>query len=95
MGERWGSLGELTASVASKAAAPARAHLHAIRSRQRGVTEENSPDSDKPIQRDSKRVTLRIDRKLLHMSCFLDGFYFQYIIICVNLIYEAYSIALH
>lgn len=62
MGERWGSLGELTASVASKAAAPARAHLHAIRSRQRGVTEENSPDSDKPIQRDSKRVTLRIDR---------------------------------
>lgn len=55
VGERWGSLGELTASVASKAAAPARAHLHAIRSRQRGVTEENSPDSDKPIQRDSKR----------------------------------------
>ncbi|XP_073224129.1 uncharacterized protein [Cicer arietinum] len=55
VGERWGSLGELTASVASKAAAPARAHLRAIKSRQRGVTEENSQDSDKTIQRDSKR----------------------------------------
>ncbi|KAJ1377694.1 putative CWF19-like protein 2 isoform X2, partial [Sesbania bispinosa] len=53
--ERWGSLGELTASVASHAAAPARAHLRAIKNRQRGITEENSPDSDKPIERDSKR----------------------------------------
>ncbi|PNX92720.1 cwf19-like protein 2-like, partial [Trifolium pratense] len=59
VGERWGSLGELTASVASKAAAPARAHLRAIKSRQRGVTEENSPDYDKPIQRDSKRDYIR------------------------------------
>lgn len=57
MGERWGSLGELTASVASHAAAPARAHLRAIKSRQRGITDENSPDSDKRGRRDSKRVT--------------------------------------
>ncbi|XP_050907428.1 uncharacterized protein LOC127120883 isoform X2 [Lathyrus oleraceus] len=55
VGERWGSLGELTASVASGAAAPARAHLRAIRSRQRRVAEDNSPDSEKPIPRDSKR----------------------------------------
>ncbi|CAI8582928.1 unnamed protein product [Vicia faba] len=55
VGERWGSLGELTASVASEAAAPARAHLRAIKSRQRRVAEENSPDSQKHIQRDSKR----------------------------------------
>ncbi|XP_047171883.1 CWF19-like protein 2 isoform X1 [Vigna umbellata] len=45
--ERWGSLGELTASVASNAAAPARAHLRAIKNRQKGITEEKSPDSDK------------------------------------------------
>ncbi|XP_014513704.1 CWF19-like protein 2 [Vigna radiata var. radiata] len=45
--ERWGSLGELTASVASNAAAPGRAHLRAIKNRQKGITEENSPDSHK------------------------------------------------
>ncbi|XP_014513706.1 CWF19-like protein 2 [Vigna radiata var. radiata] len=45
--ERWGSLGELTASVASNAAAPARAHLRAIKNRQKGIREENSPDSNK------------------------------------------------
>lgn len=78
MGERWGSLGDLTASVASQAAAPARAHLRAIKSRQRGATEENSTDSDKPIRCDSKRVTLRTDKELFHVSfCFLGGFYFQ------------------
>ncbi|CAL5207521.1 unnamed protein product [Lathyrus oleraceus] len=55
VGERWGSLGELTASVASKAAAPAWAHLCDIKSRQRRVTEENSLEYEKPIQRDSKR----------------------------------------
>ncbi|WVY98476.1 hypothetical protein V8G54_030627 [Vigna mungo] len=41
--ERWGTLGELTASVASNAAAPVRA----IKNRQKGIREENSPDSDK------------------------------------------------
>jgi hypothetical protein len=67
VGERWGSLGELTASVASKAAAPACAHLRAIKSRQRGVTEENSPDYDEHIRWDSKKVTLRKDRKQLYL----------------------------
>lgn len=65
MVERWGcSLGELTASVASKAAAPARAHLRAMKSTQRRVTEENSLDYEKPIQRDSKRVNLTTNQLL-------------------------------
>ncbi|KAK7380824.1 hypothetical protein VNO78_33343 [Psophocarpus tetragonolobus] len=53
--ERWGSLGELTASVASHAAAPARAHLCAVKNRQRGRTKENSSDFDKHGRRDSER----------------------------------------
>jgi hypothetical protein len=65
--ERWGSIGELTASVASQAAAPARAHLRAIKSRQRVMAEENLPDSVKNGQRDSKRVTLRT----IFLWCFL------------------------
>ncbi|XP_027367244.1 CWF19-like protein 2 isoform X2 [Abrus precatorius] len=59
MEERWGSLGEFTASVASHAAAPARAHLRAIKNRQKGITEENLPDSDKHGRRDSKRDYLK------------------------------------
>ncbi|XP_057422954.1 uncharacterized protein LOC130716921 isoform X2 [Lotus japonicus] len=53
--ERWGSLGELTVSVASRSAAPARAHLRAIKNRQQGTRKENLPDSEKPTQGDSKR----------------------------------------
>ncbi|KAB1207024.1 CWF19-like protein 2 [Morella rubra] len=37
--ERWGSLGQFAVSVASRTAAPSRAHLHAIRDRKRGLTE--------------------------------------------------------
>lgn len=59
MEERWGSLGELTVSVASRSAAPARAHLRAIKIRQKGTSKENLPDSEKPTQGDSKRVTSR------------------------------------
>ncbi|KAJ7943029.1 CWF19-like protein 2 [Quillaja saponaria] len=54
VGERWGSLGQLTVSVASNAAAPSRAHLHAIKNRQRGQGEELT-DSDDKSGRDSKR----------------------------------------
>ncbi|KAK7380822.1 hypothetical protein VNO78_33341 [Psophocarpus tetragonolobus] len=57
--ERWGSLGELTASVASHAAAPARAHLCAVKNRQRGRTKENSSDFDKHGRRDSERDYLK------------------------------------
>ncbi|KAK7289562.1 hypothetical protein RIF29_03287 [Crotalaria pallida] len=53
--ERWGSLGELAASIASNAATPSCAHLHAIKNRQRGKTEGNFPDSDKHSRRKSKR----------------------------------------
>ncbi|XP_042380872.1 CWF19-like protein 2 isoform X2 [Zingiber officinale] len=37
--ERWGSLGQLTASVAASRAAPSHAHLHAIRDRRKGPSE--------------------------------------------------------
>lgn len=40
VGERWGSLGQLAVSVASREAAPSRAHLHATNKRRRGLTEE-------------------------------------------------------
>ncbi|XP_057980019.1 uncharacterized protein LOC131165888 [Malania oleifera] len=39
--ERWGSLGQLAVSVASRAAAPSRAHLHAIKNRKRELTDEH------------------------------------------------------
>ncbi|KAK7357676.1 hypothetical protein VNO80_16971 [Phaseolus coccineus] len=64
--ERWGSLGELTASVASNAAAPARAHLRAIKNRQKGITEETSPDSDKHGRRPSKRQEYLKDVSVRH-----------------------------
>ncbi|KAG5074890.1 hypothetical protein JHK84_056121 [Glycine max] len=64
--ERWSSLGELTAAVASHAAAPARAHLRAIKNRQRGITEENSQDSDKHGRRDSKRQDYLKDVSVRH-----------------------------
>lgn len=57
MEERWGSLGDLTASLASHAAAPSRAHLRAIKSRKRGLTGEHSQDSDNHGKKDSKRVS--------------------------------------
>ncbi|MQM17189.1 hypothetical protein Taro_050157 [Colocasia esculenta] len=41
VGERWGSLGQLAASVASNRAAHTRAHLHAIKDRKRGITENS------------------------------------------------------
>lgn len=40
VGERWGSLGKLAVSVASGSAAPSRAHLHAIKNRQRLQTKD-------------------------------------------------------
>jgi hypothetical protein len=54
--ERWGSLGQLTVSVASCRAAPSHAHLHAIKDRKRGLTEERSTGSGKGSQMDAKKV---------------------------------------
>ncbi|KAF7150452.1 hypothetical protein RHSIM_Rhsim02G0033400 [Rhododendron simsii] len=39
--ERWGSVGQLAVSVASRKAASSRAHLHAIHNRKRGLTGEH------------------------------------------------------
>ncbi|XP_028790953.1 CWF19-like protein 2 [Neltuma alba] len=58
VGERWGSLGGLTASLASHAAAPSRSHLRAIKSRKRGLTEEETLDSDNH-GKDTKRDYLK------------------------------------
>lgn len=38
--ERWGSVGQLSVSLASRRAAPSRAHLHAIKNRQKGAAED-------------------------------------------------------
>ncbi|KAB1206187.1 CWF19-like protein 2 [Morella rubra] len=53
--ERWGSLGQLAVSVASRMAAPSRAHLHAIRDRRRGLTEEQQTGSDDQSETDIKK----------------------------------------
>ncbi|KAB1207023.1 CWF19-like protein 2 [Morella rubra] len=45
-GELWGSLGQLAVSVASRTAAPSRAHIHAIRDRKRGLIQEQHTGSD-------------------------------------------------
>ncbi|XP_042486715.1 CWF19-like protein 2 [Macadamia integrifolia] len=44
--ERWGSLGQLAVSAASRAAAPSRAHLGAIKDRKRGVAEKHKNVAD-------------------------------------------------
>ncbi|CAI0543355.1 unnamed protein product [Linum tenue] len=50
--ERWDSLGQLAVSAASHRAAPSRAHLHAIKSRQARQTEDQQPASDGKSKRD-------------------------------------------
>ncbi|GMH18850.1 hypothetical protein Nepgr_020691 [Nepenthes gracilis] len=50
--ERWGPLGHLAASVASQKAAPSHAHLHSIRSRKMGLTEEHESNSNNQNKRD-------------------------------------------
>ncbi|KAF8401823.1 hypothetical protein HHK36_012769 [Tetracentron sinense] len=55
--ERWGSLGQLAVSVSSRAAAPSRAHLHAINNRKKGVAEKRETASDNRITRDNEKVS--------------------------------------
>ncbi|XP_024019954.1 CWF19-like protein 2 [Morus notabilis] len=61
--ERWGSLGQLAVSVSSHKAAPTHAHLNAINSRKRGVTEESQAGSEsehkKNIEKGSGRDYLK------------------------------------
>ncbi|KAK1310857.1 hypothetical protein QJS10_CPA08g00175 [Acorus calamus] len=54
--ERWGSLGELAASVASRRAAPTHAHLHAIKDRKRGVAEKSERNGRDQTERFTEEV---------------------------------------
>ncbi|KAL8121858.1 uncharacterized protein LOC141659307 [Apium graveolens] len=49
--ERWGSLGQLAVSVASRSAAPSRAHLTAIHNRRRGPVEEKQTVTEENTDR--------------------------------------------
>ncbi|KAL6970518.1 hypothetical protein U1Q18_030217 [Sarracenia purpurea var. burkii] len=49
--DRWGSLGQLAVSVASRTAASSRAHLHAIKNRKMGLTEEQQAVADDQNQK--------------------------------------------
>lgn len=51
--DRWGSLGQLAVSVASRTAAPSRAHLHAINIRRRGAEEQTVTDNQN--ERDTEK----------------------------------------
>lgn len=53
--ERWGSLGQLAVSVASRNAAPSRAHLTAIHNRKRGPVEEKQTVTDANNERATEK----------------------------------------
>ncbi|XP_056684280.1 uncharacterized protein [Spinacia oleracea] len=57
--ERWGSLGTLAVSVASRSAAAPRAHLHAIKSRKIGAGGEAKSDLTSESKRDPEKDTGR------------------------------------
>ena len=65
VGERWGSLGQLAASAASHRAAPSRAHLHAIRSRQMRQKEEQGPATNGRHGEDIEKVNYEFHRNLV------------------------------
>lgn len=54
--ERWGSLGQLAVSVASRTAAPSHAHLNAIKSRKRRPIDEKQTVADTPSERTTEKV---------------------------------------
>ncbi|KAM7522548.1 hypothetical protein LguiA_012450 [Lonicera macranthoides] len=68
--ERWGSLGQLAVSVASRRAAHSHAHLHAIKDRKRGQTEEQKTIMDgqdvkateKNIDRERRQTQMRVPK---------------------------------
>ncbi|KAL9256145.1 CWF19-like protein [Drosera capensis] len=61
--ERWGSLGNLAVSVVSHNAAPSRAHLHAIKSRKSGLSDDHASDSSKQGIRNADKNTGLDDSK--------------------------------
>ncbi|XP_028100231.1 CWF19-like protein 2 isoform X2 [Camellia sinensis] len=62
VGEQWGSLGQLAVSVASRTAAPSRAHLRAIKNRKKGLSEEQQTTVD---DRNEKVTEKNIGRERL------------------------------
>lgn len=57
--ERWGSLGQLAVSATSHRAAPSRAHLHAIKNRKRGLTEDCQADVEDQKETDTQKTSNR------------------------------------
>ncbi|KAK3043464.1 hypothetical protein RJ639_002043 [Escallonia herrerae] len=57
--ERWGSLGQLAVSVASRTAAPSHAHLHATRNRRRELTGEQLASENRSERVTEKDVSVR------------------------------------
>ncbi|KAH9682199.1 hypothetical protein WN943_028999 [Citrus x changshan-huyou] len=57
--ERWGSLGQLAVSATSHRAAPSRAHLHAIKNRKSGLTEDCQADAEDQKERDTQKTSNR------------------------------------
>lgn len=58
MAERWGSLGQLAVSLSSHSVAPSHAHLSAIKSRKRGIAEEENTAGDERNGNDAQKVSL-------------------------------------
>ncbi|KAL3649076.1 hypothetical protein CASFOL_005479 [Castilleja foliolosa] len=56
VGERWGSMGHLAASVASHKVAPTHAHLHAIKHRRKGLLKEEQTTKDEKSNSSEKEV---------------------------------------
>ena len=69
--ERWGSLGQLSVSATSHRAAPSRAHLHAIKYRKSGLTEDCQADAEDQKERDTQKVTATVDFLSLSLSMIL------------------------
>ncbi|CAA7399250.1 unnamed protein product [Spirodela intermedia] len=59
--ERWGSLGQLAASVASRRVAHTHAHQHAIKDRRRGITEK--PEKNEHDQMKGQNTEARIGHR--------------------------------
>lgn len=73
--ERWGSLGQLAIFATSHRDAQSRAHLHAIKNRKSGLTEDCQADAEDQKEKDTQNVTATIDFLSLSMIlwfCNLD-----------------------
>ncbi|GAY46544.1 hypothetical protein CUMW_097870 [Citrus unshiu] len=55
--QRWGSLGQLAISATSHRDAPSRAHLHAIKNRKSGLTEDCQADAEDQKEKDTQKTS--------------------------------------